>query len=238
MAYSFTEKKRIRKNFGKQPGILDVPYLLAIQLESYRTFLQENVAEGERASIGLHAAFKTVFPISSYSGNATLEYVSYRLGDPAFEVKECQLRDPGPKVWHDDSDADQPPACERTDRDPSAVDVALERQPHGLDGVFAATVRVPRRRAPVAAPRDELGAALVVQHVDAFRTVDLGDARQLGPAQRTELHCGFHRVTLTHGRVRRAARSACSADVAEHAGPATDRRSRDEVVGARLDSCV
>jgi DNA-directed RNA polymerase subunit beta len=92
MAYSFTEKKRIRKNFGKQPGILDVPYLLAIQLESYRIFLQENVAEDKRASIGLHAAFRTVFPISSYSGNATLEYVSYRLGDPPFDVKECQQR--------------------------------------------------------------------------------------------------------------------------------------------------
>jgi DNA-directed RNA polymerase subunit beta len=92
MAYSFTEKKRIRKNFGKQPGILDTPYLLAIQLESYRTFLQENVAESERTSIGLHAAFRTVFPITSYSGNATLEYVSYRLGEPPFDVKECQLR--------------------------------------------------------------------------------------------------------------------------------------------------
>jgi DNA-directed RNA polymerase subunit beta len=92
MAYSFTEKKRIRKNFGKQLGILDVPYLLAIQLESYRTFLQESVAESARTNIGLHAAFKTVFPISSYSGNATLEYVSYRLGTPPFDVKECQLR--------------------------------------------------------------------------------------------------------------------------------------------------
>ncbi len=67
-------------------------YLLAIQLESYRTFLQENVAEDARANIGLHAAFSTVFPISSYSGNATLEYVSYRLGEPPFDVKECQLR--------------------------------------------------------------------------------------------------------------------------------------------------
>jgi DNA-directed RNA polymerase subunit beta len=92
MAYSFTEKKRIRKNFGKQSGILDVPYLLAIQLESYRQFLQADVGESARVNIGLHAAFKTVFPISSYSGNATLEYVSYRLGDPPFEVKECQLR--------------------------------------------------------------------------------------------------------------------------------------------------
>ena len=92
MAYSFTEKKRIRKNFGKQASILDVPYLLAIQLESYRTFLQADIAEGARVDIGLHAAFQTVFPISSYSGNATLEYVSYRLGEPVFDVKECQLR--------------------------------------------------------------------------------------------------------------------------------------------------
>ena len=92
MAYSFTEKKRIRKNFGKQPGILDVPYLLAIQLDSYRSFLQADAPEMDRASVGLHAAFKSVFPISSYSGNATLEYVSYRLGEPVFDVKECQLR--------------------------------------------------------------------------------------------------------------------------------------------------
>ena len=92
MAYSFTEKKRIRKNFGKQPGILDVPYLLAIQLDSYRSFLQADAPELERDSVGLHAAFKTVFPISSYSGNATLEYVSYRLTEPGFDVKECQLR--------------------------------------------------------------------------------------------------------------------------------------------------
>src|SRR6186713_1750815 len=92
MAYSFTEKKRIRKNFGKQPSILEVPYLLAIQLDSYRTFLQAEVPEEKRAEIGLHAAFRTVFPISSYSGNATLEYISYRLGEPVFDVKECQLR--------------------------------------------------------------------------------------------------------------------------------------------------
>jgi DNA-directed RNA polymerase subunit beta len=92
MAYSFTEKKRIRKNFGKQGSILETPYLLAIQLDSYRTFLQADKAEERREDIGLHAAFKTVFPITSYSGNAILEYVSYRLGDPVFDVKECQLR--------------------------------------------------------------------------------------------------------------------------------------------------
>ncbi len=92
MAYSFTEKKRIRKNFGKQPTVLDVPYLLAIQLSSYAKFLQEDVAIGDRADRGLHAAFQTVFPIVSYSGNAALEYVSYRLGEPVFDVKECQMR--------------------------------------------------------------------------------------------------------------------------------------------------
>ncbi|RFA31603.1 DNA-directed RNA polymerase subunit beta [Alkalilimnicola ehrlichii] len=92
MAYSFTEKKRIRKDFGKLPKILEVPYLLATQLESYRDFLQEEREAGSRDDRGLHAAFKSVFPISSYSGNASLEYVSYRIGEPGFDVKECQLR--------------------------------------------------------------------------------------------------------------------------------------------------
>jgi DNA-directed RNA polymerase subunit beta len=92
MAYSFTEKKRIRKDFGKRPSILDVPYLLAIQLDSYRKFLQADNHEDAREDVGLHAAFKSVFPIASYSGNATLEYLSYKLGEPVFDVKECQLR--------------------------------------------------------------------------------------------------------------------------------------------------
>ena len=92
MAYSFTEKKRIRKDFGKSSSILDVPYLLSIQLNSYRKFLQEEISPESRAEQGLHAAFKSVFPIVSYSGNAALEYISYRLGEPVFDVKECQLR--------------------------------------------------------------------------------------------------------------------------------------------------
>ncbi|NJM41855.1 MAG: hypothetical protein HC853_14405 [Anaerolineae bacterium] len=92
MAYSFTEKKRIRKDFGKLPGILKVPYLLSIQIDSYQKFLQQGAAGPERTDMGLHAAFRSVFPIVSYSGNAALEYVSYRLGDPVFDVKECQLR--------------------------------------------------------------------------------------------------------------------------------------------------
>ena len=92
MAYSFTEKKRIRKNFGKRPTILDVPYLLSIQVDSYKKFLQTDKSIEKRADRGLHAAFQSVFPIVSYSGNAALEYVSYRLGEPVFDVKECQMR--------------------------------------------------------------------------------------------------------------------------------------------------
>ncbi|WP_028770761.1 DNA-directed RNA polymerase subunit beta [Silanimonas lenta] len=92
MTYSFTEKKRIRKDFGKRRAVLDVPYLLAIQMDSYREFLQEGVPAGQRADQGLHAALKSVFPITSYSGNAALEYVSYRLGEPPFDVRECHNR--------------------------------------------------------------------------------------------------------------------------------------------------
>lgn len=92
MAYSYTEKKRIRKDFGKLPQVMDVPYLLAIQLDSYYDFLQQDRAIEERLDVGLHAAFKSVFPIESFSGNAALEYVSYRFGTSAFDVKECQLR--------------------------------------------------------------------------------------------------------------------------------------------------
>ncbi len=92
MAYSYTEKKRIRKNFGKLPSAMDIPYLLSIQVDSYRQFTQAATPVEERISQGLHAAFKSVFPIVSYSGKAVLEYVSYDLGKPTFDVKECQLR--------------------------------------------------------------------------------------------------------------------------------------------------
>ncbi len=92
MTYSFTEKKRIRKNFGELPSPLGVPYLLSIQLDSFRKFLQAGVAKDDRENIGLHAAFNTVFPIMGYNGSAALEYVSYKLGKPEFDVKECQVR--------------------------------------------------------------------------------------------------------------------------------------------------
>ncbi|WP_069470846.1 DNA-directed RNA polymerase subunit beta [Candidatus Marithrix sp. Canyon 246] len=92
MTYSFTEKKRLRNNFGKSISILDVPYLLAIQIDSYKNFLQTDIKANKRLDIGLHAAFKSVFPIVSYSGNIAIEYVSYRLENLKFDVNECQQR--------------------------------------------------------------------------------------------------------------------------------------------------
>ncbi len=92
MAYTFTEKKRIRKDFGKRPSVLKVPNLLATQVNSYQDFLQMGVVADERGAKGLHAAFESVFPIKSHTGMAELQYVSYRLGTPSFDVKECQLR--------------------------------------------------------------------------------------------------------------------------------------------------
>src|SRR5699024_10984182 len=88
MVYSYTEKKRIRKDFGKRDQVLDTPYLLSIQLDSFKQFIEAD-PQGE---YGLEAAFRSVFPITSYSGNAELQYVSFRLGEPVFDVQECQIR--------------------------------------------------------------------------------------------------------------------------------------------------
>src|SRR5699024_107385 len=92
MAYSFTEKKRIRKDFAQQPSVLEMPFLLATQIDSYRQFLQAQLSPKKRADTGLHAAFSSVFPMSSHSGSAALEYVSYRLGEPTFDEMECRVR--------------------------------------------------------------------------------------------------------------------------------------------------
>jgi DNA-directed RNA polymerase subunit beta len=92
MNYSFTEKKRIRKDFGKSQMVLEVPNLLQTQIRSYAEFLQLDTKLDERRERGLHGALKSVFPIVSYSRNAALEYVSYKLGAPPFNVRECKLR--------------------------------------------------------------------------------------------------------------------------------------------------
>src|SRR5215831_12850671 len=90
--YSFTEKKRIRKSFAKRASVLPVPFLLETQLASFRAFLQARTASDARKNEGLQAAFTSIFPISSHSGNARLEFVGYSLLPPAFDVTECQQR--------------------------------------------------------------------------------------------------------------------------------------------------
>ncbi|WP_277189623.1 DNA-directed RNA polymerase subunit beta [Caballeronia sp. BR00000012568055] len=92
MQYSFTEKKRIRKSFAKRPIVHQVPFLLATQLESFQTFLQADTSSSQRKAEGLQAAFTSVFPIVSHNGFARLEFVSYMLSSPAFNIKECQQR--------------------------------------------------------------------------------------------------------------------------------------------------
>jgi len=92
MNYSFTEKKRIRKSFAKRIGALPVPFLLSTQLESYSAFLQASVQPEQRINDGLQAAFNSIFPIESHNKYARLDFVSYALGVPPFDVKECQQR--------------------------------------------------------------------------------------------------------------------------------------------------
>jgi len=91
-AFSYTEKKRIRKSFAKHPVTVESPYLLATQVESYREFVQVNATQEMLTKSGLHAVFNSVFPIVSYSGNAQLDYVTYSLGEPVFDVRECRTR--------------------------------------------------------------------------------------------------------------------------------------------------
>jgi DNA-directed RNA polymerase subunit beta len=90
MAYSFTEKKRIRNNFGSRESILTEPDLLAIQIESFNGFIQ--AGKEEKADVGLHAVFQSVFPITANNGYAEIEYVDYVLQEPKFNVEECKLR--------------------------------------------------------------------------------------------------------------------------------------------------
>ena len=92
MSYSYTEKRRIRKNFGRLPKVMKLPKLIETQLESYSQFLQQHVEAGAREHKGLEEVFQTLFPITSVSGNAALEYVSYELGKPGYTVQECLIQ--------------------------------------------------------------------------------------------------------------------------------------------------
>ena len=92
MSYSYTEKRRIRKNFGRLPKVMELPKLIKTQLDSYTQFLQQHVEVGARENKGLEEVFQTLFPITSVSGNAALEYVSYELGKPGYTVQECLIQ--------------------------------------------------------------------------------------------------------------------------------------------------
>ena len=93
MALSFTEKKRIRKSFGKIPEAIEMPNLIEVQRDSYEHFLQMNVPHSERTEDGLDGVFKSVFPIRDFSERAVLDYVSYEFEPPKFDVEECMQRD-------------------------------------------------------------------------------------------------------------------------------------------------
>ncbi|MBF0152426.1 MAG: DNA-directed RNA polymerase subunit beta [Magnetococcales bacterium] len=92
MSLSFTEKQRLRKNFGRIPTIIDIPDLIAIQKESFARFLLANTSPDSRDDAGLHAVFQSVFPIHDYAGAVTLEYVSFSLGEPKYDEDECLAR--------------------------------------------------------------------------------------------------------------------------------------------------
>ena len=92
MAYSFTERKRIRKSFGSRENVLAIPYLLQMQRDAYTAFLQADLAPRKRQATGLQAAFEAAFPIVSHNGFVEMKFIEYTLGKPAFDVRECQTR--------------------------------------------------------------------------------------------------------------------------------------------------
>ena len=92
MAYSYTERKRIRKSFGSRESVLEVPYLLQMQKDAYTSFLQANVLPSKRVHEGLQAAFESAFPIVSHNGFVEMKGVDYNLAKPACDVRECQTR--------------------------------------------------------------------------------------------------------------------------------------------------
>ena len=92
MAFSYTEKKRIRRSFEKISSVMDLPNLLTTQLESYHDFLQRNVDPKKRKNQGLEKVINSIFPIESHSKNARMEFSSYELGEPTFNERECKLK--------------------------------------------------------------------------------------------------------------------------------------------------
>ena len=92
MAFSYTEKKRVRRSFEKISSVMDLPNLLATQLNSYEHFLQRKIDPLKRKSQGLELVLNSIFPIESHNGNARMECTSYELGEPIFDERECKLK--------------------------------------------------------------------------------------------------------------------------------------------------
>ena len=91
-AYSYTERKRIRKSFGNRDSVVEIPYLLQMQKDAYTAFLQAGIAPKQRTVEGLQAAFDAAFPIVSHNGFVEMKFLEYNLAKPAFDVRECQTR--------------------------------------------------------------------------------------------------------------------------------------------------
>ena len=92
MSLDGVEAYKFRKSFSKIPSVLEIPHLLEVQVESYKEFLQADIDPENRQDIGLHNAFKMVFPIEDYNEKASLEYISYRFDRPKYEAVECRLK--------------------------------------------------------------------------------------------------------------------------------------------------
>ena len=92
MAFSYTEKKRVRRSFEKISSVMDLPNLLATQLKSYEHFLQRKVDPLKRNNQGLESVIHSIFPIKSHNGLARMECTSYELGEPIFDERECKLK--------------------------------------------------------------------------------------------------------------------------------------------------
>ena len=91
MAYTFTERKRIRKSFGTRESVLKIPYLLQMQKDAYTAFLQADTPPKKRTHEGLQAAFESAFPIISHNGFVEMKFIEYNLAKPTFDVRECQI---------------------------------------------------------------------------------------------------------------------------------------------------
>ncbi len=92
MAFQVTHNLRFRRNFGRTKKIIDLPYLIEIQKNSYDLFLQKDTAPNQRQNVGLQEVFRSVFPIKDFNDTASLEFVSYSLGEPKYDVEECHQR--------------------------------------------------------------------------------------------------------------------------------------------------